>query len=178
MPARYAMLVFSNPLAGAESVYRDGYRERHIADVVAIPGVDAGRFYGLHAGASVGLPQRWGYLARYELADAPSVVLERIYAANGSGELEVPEWIVDVGAWIFDSDSAAADWLAVDAPTALYLGNVQTPGATRSRRLTDAGHPFDPEVPCPWPVITDAQYERGTDAPNAIVLTPLGPLVC
>jgi hypothetical protein len=171
------MLVFSNPLRGEESAYLDGYRRRHIADVVAVEGIDAGRFYEVHAGADAGLPQPWGFVARYELADAPSLVLERIYTANSSGELEVPKWIVDVGAWIFDSDSTAADWLAVDTPTALYLGDVETPGAARSRRLTDAGQPFDPDFPCPWPVITDAQYERGTNAPEAIVLTPLAPPV-
>jgi hypothetical protein len=169
------MLVFSNPLAGEESAYLDGYRERHIADVVAIEGVYAGRFYEVMAGPKAGLPQPWRFLARYELHDPPSVVLARIYAANASGELEVPDWIVDVGAWIFESDSSSTNWLAGEMPTALYLGDVAPTDAERSRRLADAGQPFDPSVPCPWPVVTEAQYNAGVEAQDAIALKALAP---
>ncbi len=42
----YAYVVHSNPVAGREDEYNDWYSNRHLADVVAVPGALVGPLVG------------------------------------------------------------------------------------------------------------------------------------
>jgi hypothetical protein len=111
----------------------------------------------------------WRYLARYRLSDEPAAVLARVYEANASGAMEIPEWITDVGAWIFETAGSpevpsAADWGERDEATLFVFSNGSA-HAELQRELAaslgqhtvappwsfhDAGSPFDPDYPSPW----------------------------
>ncbi len=70
---RHVLLVMSNPVsAERESEYNDWYSNRHVGDVVDVPGFAAATRYVASEAQMVGPPQ-YKYLAVYEIdADDPA----------------------------------------------------------------------------------------------------------
>jgi hypothetical protein len=76
---RYALVVFSNPVAGREDEYNDWYSNRHLKDVVSIPGFASAQRFRRQA-LIVG-DLKHDYLAIYEMdVDGP----EAVEAAKGA----------------------------------------------------------------------------------------------
>jgi hypothetical protein len=66
--ARYVFVVNTNPVDGREQEYNDWYSNRHLADLLALPGVvSARRFMPADAQVVVGVAQPFKYLALYEI---------------------------------------------------------------------------------------------------------------
>jgi hypothetical protein len=63
-PVRF--LVFSNPVEGGDADYDRWYDERHVPDVLAMPGLLAARRYALEAPRPYAAPP-WRYAAIYEI---------------------------------------------------------------------------------------------------------------
>jgi len=63
---RYTMVVLTNPVAGREAEFNAWYTEKHLYDVIKVPGfISAQRFKGLREPGSK--EAKFGYLAVYEL---------------------------------------------------------------------------------------------------------------
>ena len=65
--ARYLFVVNSNPAEGREQEYNDWYSNRHLADLLALPGVVATRRFVLNDVQLSAAPQLFKYLALYEI---------------------------------------------------------------------------------------------------------------
>lgn len=61
-----ACLVFANPVDGREAAFNDWYSNRHLPDVLRVPGYLSARRFAL-AGAPGQAPPGWRYLAVYEV---------------------------------------------------------------------------------------------------------------
>lgn len=92
------LLVFSNPASGREDEFNEWYDNRHLDDVLDVPGVTAARRYQL---APMTLPEADGtpepapaahsYLAVYELDRDPDEVLAEFQRRAASGELPLSD---------------------------------------------------------------------------------------
>lgn len=92
MAEKDLMLVFSNPTPGQEEAYNDWYDRTHLAEIVAVPGIAAGRRYEL-APVEVpgaGAPPAHRYLAVYELDGDPDEVIAECARRMASGEIPIP----------------------------------------------------------------------------------------
>jgi len=83
---KYILIVPSSPLAGQGEEYNRWYDDEHIADLLKVPGVVAGRRYD----ALPASPDRPAaeFLAIYEIeADDPNVVLEDILSRSDTAAM-------------------------------------------------------------------------------------------
>jgi hypothetical protein len=64
---RYLFVVNSNPVEGREQEYNDWYSNRHVADLLALPGVVSARRFVLGDSQLSDVPQPFKYLALYEV---------------------------------------------------------------------------------------------------------------
>jgi hypothetical protein len=65
--ARYLFVVNSNPAEGREQEYNEWYSNRHLADLLALPGVLSARRFALNDTQLTDVPQLFKYLALYEI---------------------------------------------------------------------------------------------------------------
>lgn len=87
----YVYVVQSNPVPGREEEYNRWYNERHLADVLAVPGfVSAQRFKIADPNAEGAPPQ--AYLALYFMrTDDPMGLLDTLRELVESGQMEMSE---------------------------------------------------------------------------------------
>jgi hypothetical protein len=85
----YAYVVLSGAVAGSEDEYNRWYSERHLKDVIAVPGfVSAQRFKMIDAASSGGPAQR--YMAIYTMrTDDPEALLDRLRVLVETGQMEM-----------------------------------------------------------------------------------------
>jgi len=62
----YTMVVLTNPVPGREQEYNDWYDNRHIPDVLAVPGFVGAQRFNLVVNPGGGEPQ-WRYYATYQM---------------------------------------------------------------------------------------------------------------
>jgi hypothetical protein len=65
--ARHLFVVYTNPAQGGEQEYNDWYSNRHLADLLAMPGVVSARRFMLADAQMSEVPQAFKYLALYEI---------------------------------------------------------------------------------------------------------------
>jgi hypothetical protein len=65
--ARYLFVVNSNPAEGREQEYNEWYSNRHLADLLTLPGVVSARRFVLNDAQLADVPQLFKYLALYEI---------------------------------------------------------------------------------------------------------------
>ena len=65
--AKHVFVVLTNAAPGQEDAYNDWYTNRHIPDVLAIPGVVAAQRFTLSADQRAAPPHPYKYLALYEI---------------------------------------------------------------------------------------------------------------
>lgn len=87
---KYKLVVLSSPVDGREDEFNDWYTNRHLGDVVAVPGfVSAERFKLKSVGAG---EFSTNYLAIYEMdADDPDAALNALMARADAGEMFISE---------------------------------------------------------------------------------------
>lgn len=97
MTERDLLLVFSNPVDGQEEPYNEWYDRTHLAEIVAVPGVVAGRRYELAPveipGAADRPAQPHRYLALYELDGDPDEIMAECAHRMMTGEIGIHESI-------------------------------------------------------------------------------------
>lgn len=72
------MVVMTNPVKGREEEYNSWYDDRHLADVLCIPGIVSAERFELSAAQRFDPPYPYGYLALYwiETDDLAGVIHE------------------------------------------------------------------------------------------------------
>jgi hypothetical protein len=65
--ARYLFVVLANPTDGCEGEFNDFYSNRHIPDVLDVPGVKSAQRFRLADAQRMKAPSPFGYLAVYEI---------------------------------------------------------------------------------------------------------------
>lgn len=75
---RHLMVVMTNPVAGREDDYNAWYDDRHLGDVLRIPGIVSAERFELSASQRFDPPYPYGYLALYwiETDDLEGVIRE------------------------------------------------------------------------------------------------------
>jgi len=104
--ARYAFLVFSDAVVGKEDEYNRWYNERHLEDVLAVPGFLAAQRFRLTL-EDAAAPAR--YLAIYEIeTDDPQRTLAELQARAGTTAMPVSEAFENsaVKTWLYGAVSA------------------------------------------------------------------------
>ena len=87
--AQYFFVVITNAIAGQEQEFNTWYDQRHLADVLRIPGFVASRRFEL-AQPQSDLPGR--YLALYELeTDDPQAALAELTRRAGTEQMVISE---------------------------------------------------------------------------------------
>lgn len=77
-------IVHTNPVPGREEEFNTWYTERHLVDVVAIPGFVRARRYRLSKSQTTPLPG-FEYAAIYEIDGDPAVALAGLRSAIAAG---------------------------------------------------------------------------------------------
>lgn len=115
------MLVFANPVAGQDDAFNEWYDSRHVADVLAVPGVVAGQRYDLApmvvaegTELPADLPQQpHRYLALYELNRDPNDVMKAFLDRVADGQIALSETLdlatVSMAFWTTRSERIVAD---------------------------------------------------------------------
>lgn len=89
--SRYAYVVYSNPVPGREDEYNDWYSNRHLADVVAVPGFVSAQRFCLTDVVPDNLPLQ-KYMAIYTMdTDAPGKTLEHLTSLVETGAMFMSE---------------------------------------------------------------------------------------
>lgn len=131
--AGYKFFVLTNPVAGREDEYNDWYSNRHLADIVAIPGFSAAQRFVQRKAMMGDIPQK--YLAIYELdvTDLPAALaaVETI----SQTEMEISDGL--------DIESVAAGLF--EPCGELHADDGAQPGPFRTIALTDAAQGRDAE---------------------------------
>jgi hypothetical protein len=92
--AKQVLIVFSNPTEGQEAEYNDWYTNRHLDEVLDIPGFVAARRYKLNDYQLEGfVPSQHGYMALYEIDGDPQEALDRLHELVDSGTIVLPDSI-------------------------------------------------------------------------------------
>jgi hypothetical protein len=104
-------VVHTNPVAGREEEFNAWYTERHLKDVLAIPGFVRARRYRLSDAQFAPLPG-FRYLAIYEIEGDPAEAMRALRRALKAG-LEVSEAMAnEVYATVYEP---ITDWATADA---------------------------------------------------------------
>lgn len=87
---RFKLIVLSNPSEGREDEYNDWYSDRHLPDVLRVPGiVGAQRFRRTQVQRDLA-PQPWQYLAVYHCdADDVQKVVDGLRSRSGTPEMPI-----------------------------------------------------------------------------------------
>lgn len=90
--ARYVLVVHSNPVDGREQEYNEWYDKRHLADLLALPGVIAARRYTLAQAQVTAAPQPYRYLALYEIeTEDEQGWVRALHARAGTAQMPISE---------------------------------------------------------------------------------------
>lgn len=98
---RYKMLVLSQPKPGRDAEYNDWYQNRHLAQVVAIPGIRSARRFRLER--SLTDAPAAPYAAIYEIeTDDIDAVLKELRARAGGPALFVSDALANASAVVYE----------------------------------------------------------------------------
>ena len=101
---QFALVVFSNPVAGREDEYNNWYTNQHLADVLKVPGFLSAQRFTLGV-ADPGA--KWKYLAIYEFeSDDAAATVATLVALAGSPDMVLSEALNL-------SDYSVTPWLAI-----------------------------------------------------------------
>ena len=85
--ARHLMVVLTNPVEGREDEYNDWYTNRHLSDVLSVPGYVAAQRFKLSEARMMG-DTPYGYMTIYEIdAEDPRAAVEALGRAAKNGML-------------------------------------------------------------------------------------------
>lgn len=97
--ARFTYTILSSAVPGREDEFAAWYRDRHLADVLKIPGVMSGRVFQLDFQRVYDLDApSWTLMTIYELeGDEPSTIIDSIRAASGSEGMPMTDALTKAG---------------------------------------------------------------------------------
>ena len=82
---RYQMIVLTNAAKGRDDEFNDWYDNRHLADVLAVPGFVGAQRFRLEPAAG---NTAWSYLAIYDMeTDDPAKCMAELQARGGTSEM-------------------------------------------------------------------------------------------
>jgi hypothetical protein len=85
MSERHLFVVLSNAVAGREDEFNDWYDNRHLDDVLAVPGVVSAQRFALSSEQRMAPPHPFQYLALYEIeTDDLKKVIETLSQRSGT----------------------------------------------------------------------------------------------
>ena len=84
------LLVLSASKPGRGEEYRAWYRDQHLPDMHAVPGIAGGSFYAIASADAAG---SWTFAARYPLKEPVGAVLGTLFARVGAGEIPLTDAI-------------------------------------------------------------------------------------
>ena len=131
--ADYKFFVLTNPVEGREEEYNDWYSNRHLADIVAIPGFSAAQRFVLRKTLMGKLSHQ--YLAIYEMDVADLSTAQAAVEAVATTEMEISP-ALDLGTVVTGLFEACG---------ALHSDDGEEPGPFRALALTDAAEGRDVE---------------------------------
>ncbi len=97
--ARFTYTILSSAVPGREEEFVSWYRDRHLADVLRMPGVVSGKLFSLDFQRVYELdaPQ-WTLMTIYELeGDDPDAIIAAIRGASGSEAMPSTEALTKAG---------------------------------------------------------------------------------
>jgi hypothetical protein len=97
--ARFTYTVLSRAVAGREEEFVAWYRDSHLRDVTALPGVVSGRLFQLDFQRVYGLDApEWTLMTIYELeGESPEPIIDSIKAASGSAAMPMSDALTKDG---------------------------------------------------------------------------------
>jgi hypothetical protein len=103
MMPKHAFVVFTNAVPGREDEFNDWYTNRHIPDVLKLPGVVAAQRFKLSEQQRREPPYPWQYLAIYEAdTDDLSVTIEALKERSGTSVMPKSDAMAEQRvAWFF-----------------------------------------------------------------------------
>jgi hypothetical protein len=92
--AHYKLLVLADPVEGREDEFNDWYANRHLADVVAVPGYVSAQRFRLTTVARGAFQNR--YLAIYDMeTEDAQAAIDELLRLGDSGEMFISEALDD-----------------------------------------------------------------------------------
>lgn len=87
---KYKLIVLTNPVEGREKEYNDWYTNRHLGDVVSVPGFASAQRFKLKD--PMGFSHPFRYLAIYEIeGDNIELVLKDMFERRGTDAMVVSD---------------------------------------------------------------------------------------
>jgi hypothetical protein len=115
---KHILAVFSNPVEGRQEEYETWYSQRHIFDLLKVPGITGARLFSVvpeEEPMGPGVKQR--YLAIYEIEGADIAhVLPKIQELKETGDMPVSDAIILPAARLFYREIASTKRAAPSAP--------------------------------------------------------------
>lgn len=94
---KFIYLVLTNPTPGHEDEFNHWYTDRHVPDVLRVPGVVSAQRFRRTAQQRGSGPQPWQYLALYECdAAEPNVVTDGIQARYNTPAMPISDALAEV----------------------------------------------------------------------------------
>lgn len=106
--ANHVFVVFTNPVEGKETTYNDWYDNRHLPDVLDVPGFVSAQRLRLSDTQRAAGPFPWRYLALYEIeTDDLAGTLATLGARSGTSAMVLSDALAEQRqAWVFDPISS------------------------------------------------------------------------
>lgn len=101
---KHTFVVFTNPVDGKEAAYNDWYDNRHLPDVLDVPGFVSARRFRLSDTQRATGPFPWKYLALYEIeTDDLKKTLATLAERSGTAAMVMSDALAEQRlAWVFD----------------------------------------------------------------------------
>jgi hypothetical protein len=102
--ARHVFVVFTNPVEGKDASYNDWYDNRHLPDVLDVPGFVSAQRFRLSDTQRAAGPFPWHYLALYEIeTEDLKQTLATLGARSGTAAMVISDALAEQRlAWVFD----------------------------------------------------------------------------
>jgi hypothetical protein len=102
--AKHVFVVFTNPVEGKDATYNDWYDNRHLPDVLDVPGFVSAQRFRLSDTQRAAGPFPWHYLALYEIeTDDLKQTLAALGARSGTSAMVMSDALAEQRlAWVFD----------------------------------------------------------------------------
>jgi hypothetical protein len=89
-------LVFSRPPAHISGQEYNRWYDRHLGEILAVPGFAAARRYRLQTIKGDWTPSAHQYLSAYEIDGHPKDVMAELAKADAAGRMQLPEWFPQI----------------------------------------------------------------------------------
>jgi hypothetical protein len=90
--SKHLLLVLTNPVDGREDEFNDWYTNRHLDDVLKIPGIVAAQRFALSPVQRMSPPLPWTYFAIYEIeTDDLAATVDALTSRSGTALMPISD---------------------------------------------------------------------------------------